>query len=176
MIEVFSADLFNLNESEIDALYSIIIECYASTEYPMWGENYIRIPKTDFLRFIENNEILVARYNGEIAGGLRYYPISTNTYSFGLFGVDFNWSRKGIGKALINKVEELVRQKGWQRIQIEILKPRGFEIPIKTMLHDWYQSLGYTFLQTKKFEEVVPEKAKEVLVSCDFDYYTKKIL
>ncbi|MBK9191978.1 MAG: GNAT family N-acetyltransferase [Crocinitomicaceae bacterium] len=176
MVSVYSAKEKNLSASEIQTLYEIIIKAYADTEYQMWGMNYVRVTLDDFQKFIEADQILVEFLNNKIAGGIRYYPLDQNTYSFGLFGADFSLSGKGIGRKLIEAVELQVTKSGGTSIKIEILRPRDFEIPIKTKLHDWYQKLGYAFVESIPFEEKFPERAKGILVPCMFDYYEKKLV
>lgn len=175
MVSVYAAKEKNLSASEVRALYEIIIKAYADTEYQMWGQNYVRVSFSDFQKFIDADQILVAFLNDKIAGGIRYYPLDDHTFSFGLFGADFSQSGQGIGRSLIDAVEIRVRKSGGTAIKIEILRARDFEIPIKIKLHNWYQSIGYTFVGSVSFEDKFPEHAKGILVPCMFDYYEKKL-
>lgn len=175
MVSVYSAKEKNLSPSEFRILYDIIIKAYADTESEMWGPNYVRVSEKDFQNFIDNDQVLVAFMHEKIVGGLRYYRLDDHTFSFGLFGADLNLSGKGIGKKLIEAVENKAMQSGVSIIRIEILRPRNFEIPIKTKLHQWYQNLGYAFVGSESFEEKFPEKAKGILVPCMFDYYERQL-
>lgn len=163
-----------MNFQEFQDLYKIIVKAYAETEELMWGPNYVRVSESDFQKFVDQHEVLVAFYNGKVAGGLRYYPINESTYGFGLFGADFSLSRKGIGRALVARVEEIAKQRGADKIRIEVLRPKQGEIPIKTILHGWYQQLGYVFKKTISYELLYPEKSDGLYIPCEFDCYEKK--
>jgi GNAT superfamily N-acetyltransferase len=175
MIIVHSAKKMGLTETDFQKLYSIIIKAYADTEDQMWGQNYVRVPEYLFREYVEKDQVLAAFMNGEVVGGLRYYETEPGIFSFGLFGADFSKSRMGIGRALIERVEAEAQKKQARQIRIEILRPRNFEIPIKTILAHWYQRLGYMYTGTTEFEVEFPERAKGILVPCNFDYYTKEL-
>lgn len=176
MITIHSAKQKNLTEQEFQQLYQIIVKAYADTESEMWGKNYVRVSESDFRKFIEADEILVAFLNETVAGGLRYYRSSQNTFGFGLFGADFLLGGKGIGRALINRVEEEVKKSNCKKVRIEILRPKNFELPIKKILRNWYQRLGYKFIGTVDFAEEFPDRAEGILVPCVFDYYEKELI
>ncbi|MBI3135476.1 MAG: GNAT family N-acetyltransferase [Bacteroidetes bacterium] len=173
MIQVYSAKQKVLSEKEFQQLYAIIVKAYADTEAEMWGKNYVRVSASDFRNYITADQVLAAFINDQPVGGLRYYRISETCYSFGLFGADFTFSRKGVGRALISRVEEEVKKKNGTHIKIEILRPRDFELPIKTTLHNWYQQLGYKYLKTVDFAAEFPDRAAGILVPCVFDFYEK---
>jgi GNAT superfamily N-acetyltransferase len=176
MITIHSAKQKNLTEQEFQQLHQIIVKAYADTESEMWGKNYVRVSESDFRKFVEADEILVAFLNETVAGGLRYYRSSENTFGFGLFGADFSLSGKGIGRALISRVEEEVKKSNCKKIRIEILRPKNFELPIKKILHEWYQRLGYQYSGSTGFEEAFPDRAIGILVPCVFDYYVKEVI
>lgn len=175
MITLYSAKQKQLSKDEFLQLYEIIIHAYAETESEMWGKNYKRVSEEDFQKFIDADEVLIAYFNQTVAGGLRYYKIADDVFSFGLFGVDFSLSRKGIGRELISRVEEMVKKRGASSIRIEILRPENFDLPIKKILHQWYQQLGYRFIGSTDFAEKFPERAVGILVPCVFDFYEKKL-
>lgn len=175
MITIHSAKQKNLSEKEFQQLYKIIVKAYADTESEMWGLNYVRVSEKDFRKFIQADQILVAFLDNQPVGGLRYYRSSADTFGFGLFGADFSLSGKGIGKALIDRVEEEAKKAVASKIKIEILRPKNFDIPIKVVLHNWYQRLGYKFIGTVDFAEEFPDCAKGILIPCVFDYYVKQL-
>ena len=175
MISVYSAKHKQLSQEEFNQLYHIIIKAYADTEALMWGENYVRVSKSDFQNFIDEDKVLVAFLSEEVVGGLRYYAMNESTWSFGLFGADFSKSRMGIGRALIAKVENLAARAKAKKIRIEILRPTNFEIEIKTILANWYISLGYVLVGSDDFATVRPKESIKLLCPCNFDYYEKSL-
>lgn len=175
MIDIVSVSERSLSQEILDELYNIIIRAYALTEDQMWGDNYVRVSRDDFNQYLAADEFLFAFYDSRPAGGLRYYQSAPGVYGFGLFGVDFSFSRKGIGRALIKRVEDEAKIKGAEKIRIEILRPRDFELPIKSQLHGWYLSLGYLHTETVDFQKTFPDRAQGILVPCVFDIYEKTL-
>ena len=175
MIKVYSPKERSLSKSELECLYEIVRIAYAETEEVMFGKNYIRISFDDFKEFVERGDMFYALLNDEVVGGIRHYHVDSNTYSFGLLAADFNHSGKGIGNALIQRVEEEANKKGVDYIQIEILRPLNEEVSIKNRISAWYQRLGYQSTVTLPLEEVNKQKAQETIVPCAFDYYKKQV-
>lgn len=177
MITVFSAKAFRLNPEQLLQLYDIVIQAYAATEKEIWGQNYVRISFSDFTEFVENDEILFALMDGKIVGGVRYFQLDNNTWSFSLLGSDFNHAGKGIGRALIDKVEELVKAKGGIAIHIEVLRAIGVEVTSKERLKAWYIKMGYELVKTVDVFEVYDnaEKWSKLVNPSEFDCYLKKL-
>ena len=172
-IVVVSARQKVIQDKDFSKLYGIIIKAYADTEDQLWGKNYVRVSQADFREYIAKDQVLVAYLEDEVVGGLRYYETEPGIFSFGLFGADFSKSRLGIGRALIERVEEEAGKKGASKIRIQILVPRNFELPVKTILAAWYQRLGYVYTHTTHFEVEFPDHARGIIVPCNFDYYCK---
>lgn len=178
MLLIESAKLDELSTDEISLVYEIMRNAYAVTEVEIWGENYIRISKEDFLDLFSKNEIFIARLNDEIVGCIHVYKVSNDTFSFGLLAVDFNKKGEGIGRALITAAEKHAKENGAKHMEIEILRASDILVPIKQVLHDWYQRLGYVFINSVSFLERKPdkiEKSKMLIVPAVFDCYRKEL-
>lgn len=175
MVNVFSAYQFRLTEEQLERLYEIIIRAYAETEKVMWGERYVRIDRRTFTRYIDQDEVLVAFIDGKVAGGIRYFHLRDNTWSFSLLGADFNQKGKGIGRALIQEVEQIVSNKGGDRVHIEVLRPEKETVEAKTIISDWYQRMGYQIVKQIPLIELYPEKEDLQLVPTVFDCYLKEL-
>lgn len=176
MVTVFSAKQFRLNEEQFERLYDIVINAYATTEKAIWGENYVRVDRPTFGKHIDDDEILVALIKGKIVGGIRYFHLHDNTWSFSLLGADFNEKGKGIGRALIEEVERIVRSKGGEKIHIEVLRAKNVEVESKKILDDWYKRLGYDLVKVVDVFEVYDdaEKWSKLVNPSEFDCYLKE--
>mgnify|MGYP000279782896 CR=1 FL=1 len=174
MIKVVSAKELNLNERR--HLHEILRIAYALTEVEVWGENYVRITFDDYNALIEKGEILAALYEGNVVGGIHYYKRREGVYSFSLLCADFDKSGLGIGRALVDKVEEEAKQDGAVEIELEILRPAGMEVPFKIRISDWYKRMGFVYTHSQDFSEILPEKAKNLANPSNFDYYLKKLI
>lgn len=173
MLKLMSAK--EANENERKKLYDILIIAYALTEIEVWGENYVRISFEDYNNLIEKNEVLMAKYDSEVVGGVHYYQRREGVYSFSLLCADFNKSGLGIGRSLIDYVEKDAKLNGANLIELEILRPKGIEVPFKIRISNWYKSMGYVYTHSQNFAEFNPVKAKNLVRPCDFDYYTKTL-
>jgi GNAT superfamily N-acetyltransferase len=155
-------------------LYEILRIAYALTEIEVWGEDYVRITFPDYNALIEKDEIIAAWIDGEAVGSIHTYQRNDKTWSFSLLSADFDKSGHGIGQALIDAAEAKAKKNGAQFMQLEILRPRGMEVPFKIRLDQWYRKLGYDYTHSEDFSKVVPEKAMNLVNPCDFDYYQKE--
>lgn len=175
MVKVLSAKEFRLSDEQSKQLYDIVVAAYAHTEKEIWGEGYVRMTRQVFQEYIEQDEILMAFLDGRIVGGIRYYHLEDNSWSFSLLGADFNQKGKGIGRALIEAVEEDVSKKGGDQIHIEVLRAEALDVESKTILSNWYQRLGYELVKTIDVLEVYndPVKWSKLVNPSVFDCYLK---
>lgn len=170
--------LGNQSQENIDQFYAIMLKAYAITEARIWGENYQRMSRQDFSAVIEKGELIGAWIDGQPVGSIHTYRISENTFAFGLFSVDFHFKGLGIGRKLIQEAENKAREEGAHFMELEILRPENETLKFKTILHDWYQRLGYELIETVSFIDRKPSKKEYVdrfIQPCVFDCYRKKL-
>lgn len=178
MVKTELANIRTLSVADIERMHALLIYAYAITEVEIWGENYVRMNLQEFVELIQKKEIILARLEEEIVGSIHVYPLSTESYAFGLLSADFNKKGRGIGRALINAAEKQAKEMGAKKMELEILKPQDFEVSVKVALHDWYSRLGYRFKEAKLFEDRKPDKAEKALklkVPSVFDCYEKDL-
>lgn len=178
--EVFieTADSCRLSQQQIERMYQLMIDAYAATEVAIWGTNYLRMPFQEYMGLVEKKEVLCAQINGVIVGTLHCYPSGKDRYGFGLLAADFSKKGLGIGRKLIATAEEYARSKGANYMALEILRPRDFELEVKTQLHEWYTRLGYELNASMSFVERKPDKVEKallLLVPSVFDCYEKAL-
>jgi GNAT superfamily N-acetyltransferase len=173
MINIFSAYQFRLTGDQFDRLHEIITHAYAETEKAMWGDDYVRIDRKDLERCIDRDEVLVALIEGRVVGGVRFFHLRDNTWSFSLLATDFNELEKGIGKALVLRAEEIVQSKGADSLKVEILRPENQKIEAKERIAAWYQRMDYHLVKQIPLGELYPEKVEQISTPSIFDCYLK---
>lgn len=177
-VTAHNADISQLTDHEIDLMYSIVIKAYAATEVEIWGENYTRIPKNEFIKLVQQGEVIIAKYNKKIVGSIHVSKHTENSHSFGLLAADFMMKGLGIGDLLIRSAEERAQMEGSDFMDIEILKPQDSTPSFKKFLADYYIKRGYIYSKTMKFEDRKPEevkKLKNIITPSIFECYRKEL-
>lgn len=168
---------FNSHSSEeLDALYNIVIKGYEITEAEIWGKNYVRVFRPEYDSLIEKGQILIAKYNGEVAGGIHFYRIDNKRFTFSLLATDFRNAGKGIGKLLIEKIEFETLKAGGVSVQMEVLRVKDKDTESKLRLDKFYKKLGYTYSHSEDCICKIPiEKYKKLEAPSNFDFYIKEL-
>lgn len=164
-----------LSGDDRQLLFEIMRIAYATTETEIWGENYVRMSFEEYNALIDKGVILVAYLEEEIAGCIHFYPSKETSYGFSLLATRLGFTGKGVGRALIEESERRAKANGAQYMDIEILRPRDFDVPVKLTLKTWYESLGYYYTYSENFANRRPEKAKKLVVPSNFDCYRKEL-
>ncbi len=176
MIKIEQIDLNKQSVSTLNKMYAILIHAYAETEREVWGNNYARIKFDDYKDIINRGEIFGAFIEGKIVGSVHVYNKDDEAYSFGLLSADFDLKGKGIGKSLVNYIEQYALVNGAKFMDLEILRPIEIEVPFKVFLKNWYTKMGYKFVYSGTFTELKPNeaaKADKLIQPCAFDCYRK---
>lgn len=177
-VEVQQASNENLTATEIKRLFDIMIHAYAVTESEIWGDNYMRLTFEEFNEILDKKQLFVAFINDQVVGSIRAYPLSKKKYAFGLLSADFSESGKGIGRSLIEAIEQYAKEQGATIMELEILRPADIISPFKERLANWYTGMGYNFLETVNFDVVEPnrvEKEATMVNRSVFDCYQKEL-
>lgn len=156
-------------------MFEIMRDAYARTEIEIWGENYLRMPRSEYEGLIDEGKIIAAVLDNKIVGSIYSRKIDSETSTFGLLAVHRNFGGRGVGSKLIEAVENRAQNEGTKFMNIEILRPRDFKVPIKDRLRTWYEGMGYAFTHDQNFQDRRPIRAKDLKVPSVFDCYQKKI-
>jgi len=175
MLEIKTFPDTRLTKEDLESLHTILESGYRIAESDLWVKPYARIAFGDFLNLVREDRILIAFYNKKIVGCIHYYQKTTKKFGFGLLAVDFDYKGLGIGRGLISQVERLASKKGAEIMELELLRPKGVNVPFKERLREWYERMGYVYTHSQNFAEIKPVKAQNLKRPSDFDYYTKSI-
>lgn len=176
MLKILSTKERKLTENEIKSLHQIMVKGYEITEEEIWGKNYVRLFLPEFKALIDIGNIYVAYFNNDIVGCIHLYKKDKDSFGFGLLSVHTKYWGKGIGQALINKVEIIAKQAGAKTMKIEILRVKNIDVPHKVVLANFYKKLGYKYTHSEDCACLIPEWKYKLLVKpSNFDFYTKKL-
>lgn len=174
-IVILSSENHIFSPSERSELFETMRDAYARTEIEIWGENYLRMPQSEYDSIIDDGKIMAAVLEGKIVGSIYSYNLDQETSTFSLLAVHRDFGGRGIGRKLIEVVEEKARLTGAKYMNIEILRPRDFNVPLKDRLRTWYEGMDYVYTHDQNFQDRRPDRAKYLKVPSVFDCYQKKI-
>lgn len=135
------------DEDSLEDLTNLLHRAYQSLADR--GMRYFASHQTveDTRRRIDRGECFVAELNGQIIGTITWYcgpsdkpdpPLyaQPGIASFGQFAVDSQFQRRGIGRQLLNQVENEARRRGCTKLALDTSERA-------THLIDWYIRLGF---------------------------------
>lgn len=175
LIQILDSETHAFTAQERVDLFEIMRDAYARTEVEIWGENYLRMPQSEYETLINEGKISAAVMDGKIVGSIYMRNVDAQTASFGLLACHDDFGNRGVGRKLIEQVEEKARLAGAQFMNIEVLRPRDFTVPIKDRLRHWYETMGYVFTHDENFQDRRPDRAKDLKVPSVFDCYRKEL-
>ena len=182
-IVILSSDTCTFSKEERSELFEIMRDAYARTETEIWGENYLRMPHSEYETLIDQGTISAAVLDEKIVGSIHSRKLDDESFTFSLLAVHRDFGGRGIGRKLIEAVEEKARKEGLSYssvtkphyMKIEILRPRDFRVPTKVRLRTWYEGMGYVFTHNQNFQDRRPDRAKDLMVPSVFDCYRKEL-
>ena len=138
-----------------DRVAGIINHAYAIGERGLRAEGVPRTTPDEIAARIRRGEMLAATVDGRVVGCGAAWPLDAATAEIGLVATDPEQWGGGVGGEIVRTAEELMRSRGVATAQLEVLVPQDGEHPGKSRLQAWYERLGYRFVRTASYEEVV---------------------
>jgi len=175
-ITIKQCDENDLTPATINRLLELINDVYEETENDLWKPTTSgRTFYGEVEDFVKERQIFIARENDKIVGAVKFAPVNDQTLEFGMLAADKKMRGKGLGRDLVNIVENHARDKGYKTMQLELLTPRHWKNPAKEFLKVWYSRLGYIPEKSMPFEEISPHRMDEFATDCDFTVWLKKL-
>ena len=163
------------DELLVQELAQLINRAYAAGETGLWIEGTARITPAEVVDAIRGGAMLVATLEDRIAGCACVLPIDASTADLGLISAAPERRSRGVGRALVRRAEAMMRARGVDTMQLELLVPRGWVHPDKEHLRAWYTRLGYRLVRSAPFDEVAPRQASRVATPCEFLVFAKPL-
>jgi GNAT superfamily N-acetyltransferase len=156
-------------------LADLVNAVYEVGESGLWHDGAYRTDSDELAANIVAGQLAGAWYSGELIGCVRLRVIDDETAEFGMLSARSDLRGIGVGRALVGFAESRARAAGFVRMQLELLKPRGWRHPAKELLHAWYSRLGYVVVSTEDFATVEPSVKELLAVPCDFLVFWKTL-
>jgi GNAT superfamily N-acetyltransferase len=163
------------DEALVATLTDLVNRVYATAEAGLWVDGATRTTVSEMADMIADGQIAVAREHRAVVGAVRVQQLDSGQGEFGLLVADPEHRSEGIGRALVRFAEELIRRRGIDVMQLEVLTPREWTHPTKVFLHDWYTRIGYEPVQSGAIDESYPHLAPLLATPCDFVIYRKQL-
>jgi GNAT superfamily N-acetyltransferase len=154
-------------------LSDLINEVYAVADDGIWLTGATRTTPAEVAQLTHAGEIVVARFDGELAGCVRVQRFDEDTGEFGMLTADPAHRGVGVGGELIRFAERRTASEGRRTMRLELLVPRDWKHPTKEFLAAWYGRLGYRVVRTGTIDEAYPDLAPLLATPCDFVIYHK---
>lgn len=159
----------------IKRLSNLINEIYDEAESGMWKRKGFRTHPAEVERLLRAQALILAEIDGVIVGSVNVNLMSNGVGEFSMLVVDRKHRGEGIGSALVNHAEAWARENGCHTMRLEILSPRYWTLPSKTLLRQWYSRIGYRPQTTELFKSMYPDLVSELATECDFIVWHKSL-
>jgi ribosomal protein S18 acetylase RimI-like enzyme len=163
------------NEILVEELVHIVNSAYAVGEVGLWLDGTARIRAVEIAAAIRAGAMLAAALDGRVVGCAYVRPLDAGTAELSMVSaVPERWGN-GVGRELVRAAEHLMRARGAETMQLELLVPKEWVHPAKERLRAWYTRLGYRVVRTAPFEEVAPQLASQLATPCEFLIFHKPL-
>jgi ribosomal protein S18 acetylase RimI-like enzyme len=160
----------------VDRLTILVNDVYATAENGLWRDGATRTTASEVADLVGAGEIAVATTpGGLIVGSVRVRQVSHDTSEFGMLVAAPDHRGVGIGRALVDFVEQDGRDRGLRAVQLELLVPRTWRHPSKEFLKAWYGRRGYRLVETRRMDDAHPHLAPLLATPCDLEVYEKRL-
>jgi N-acetylglutamate synthase-like GNAT family acetyltransferase len=157
----------------VEQLTDLVNEVYTAAEQGLWHNGFRRTMASEVAALIRAGELVVASRQDRIVGCVRLHDVADDTSEFGILVAAPDERGSGVGRALLDFVEERSRKRGLRAMRLELLVPREWSHPSKEFLKDWYGRRGYRLIRTNRMDEAYPHLAPLLATACDLEVREK---
>ena len=156
----------------VDHVTGLVNGVYATAERGLWREGTARTTDSELAELIAARQIAVATTpDGPVVGCVRVHEVSRGVAEFGMLAAAPAHRGAGVGRALVDFVEQDSREQGRRAIQLELLVPRGWRHPSKEFLKSWYGRRGFGIIHTRSVDDAHPHLAPMLATPCDIEVH-----
>lgn len=163
------------DEVLVDDLVRIINAAYAVGEDGLWLDGTSRVGPDEIASAVRSGGMLAATLDDRLVGCASVRRLDPRTADLGLISTDPDEWGRGVGGELVHAAEELMRARGVNTMQLELLVPKTGVHPAKARLRNWYDRLGYRVVRSAQFDQVAAHLAPKLAVPCEFLIFRKPL-
>ena len=156
----------------VEQVVALVNEVYVDAESGMWRDDSPRTSADEISRFAAAGELVTATRPGRgLVGVIRVHDVDPETSEFGMLAAAPDQRNLGVGRALVDAIEQDARDRGMSAMQLELLVPTAEAHPSKVFLASWYGRRGYRQIATVDFAERYPDLAPRLAVACELQLH-----
>lgn len=160
----------------VERVTDLVNDVYVTAESGLWRDGYTRTTASEFAELIAAGQVAVATAaDGQLVGSVHVRQISADTSEFGMLVAAPDHRGAGIGRTLLDFVEQHSRDRGLRAIQLELLVPRAWRHPSKEFLKSWYGRRGFRLVQIRRLDDTHPQLAPLLATPCDLEGHEKPL-
>jgi GNAT superfamily N-acetyltransferase len=157
-------------------LSALVNDVYAVAETGMWVAGATRTSPDEMRSFLLAGELVLARTrSGRIVGSVRVHDVGADLAEFGILVAARDQRGLGIGRVLLDVVEQEARDRRLAAMQLELLVPRDWTHPSKELLASWYGRRGYRLQRTVALDDHYPHLAPLLATPCELQVHRKDL-
>ena len=160
----------------VTAVADLINGVYMIAEAGLWVDGARRTNADEIAELILQQELVTARIGDELAGAIRVHALDGGTAEFGMLAADPARRGIGVGRALVAFAEAWAVDRGFTRMQLELLVPTSWQHPSKQFLSEWYSRIGYREVRRGTLGEIYPELEPLLATRCDLVVFRKVLV
>ena len=161
-------------ETEQD-IANLVNSVYAVAEAGIWVPNNLRVTDTEIKQLINEGCIFGAYLDDQLIGCIRLEIHNVTTTEFGMLAVDPGQRSMGVGRKLVELVEQWNRKKGVLNLECGVLNPVNWKLQSKDDLMEWYMRIGFRKIGTRRFEDVYLTMKGNLVTECEYTTFTKDL-
>jgi GNAT superfamily N-acetyltransferase len=160
----------------VERLTELVNRVYETAESGMWRNGATRTTCSEMEALIRARQVAVATRDGQLVGSIWIHDdVTDDVGEFGMLVCAPEQRGVGIGRALLDFVEDTARERGLRAMQLELLVPRGWRHPSKEFLEAWYGRRGYRLIRTGRLDDAYPQLAPLLATPCDLEIHSKPL-
>jgi N-acetylglutamate synthase-like GNAT family acetyltransferase len=155
-------------------LVALVNHSYAKAEAGLWLNGVERTNPDETRAAIQAERVLVAHVDGTLAGTVQAHAVDEHTFLFGTLAVDAAMSGRGVGSALVARVERDATAAGATSVRLEVLVVQPPHVHLRRLAH-WYARMGYREISRVSLHEVSPREAAFPARPCEVSLMEKPL-